>query len=46
MNNIFVMKILKPVEELANHIPEFIFFIVIVLDFSFFKDLDKKGITE
>lgn len=43
MDDIFVMKIRKPIEELANHSPEFMFLIVMDFDFSFFKDLDKKG---
>ncbi len=46
MDDIFVMKILKPIEELANHSPELMFLIVMDFDFSFFKDLDKKGNTE
>jgi hypothetical protein len=46
MDDIFVMKILKSIEELANHGPKFMFFKMIHFDFSFFKDLDKERSTE
>ena len=41
-----MMKILKSIEELANHGPKFMFFKMIHFDFSFFKDLDKERSTE